>query len=54
MPRRLGAIIPYNGHADYASQVFDPRMPSLSSFCAVENPFMPRSMMKAEMPRAPA
>ena len=29
-------------------------MPSLSSFCAVENPFMPFSMMKAVMPRDPA
>ena len=29
-------------------------MPSLSSFCAVENPFMPFSMMKAVMPRGPA
>ena len=32
----------------------EPRMPSLSSFCAVENPFMPFSMMKAVMPRGPA
>lgn len=29
-------------------------MPSLSSFCAVENPGMPFSTMKAVMPRAPA
>ena len=37
-----------------SSQVSEPRMPSLSSFCAVENPFMPFSMMKAVMPRGPA
>ena len=29
-------------------------MPSLSSFWAVENPFIPFSTMKAEMPRGPA
>ena len=37
-----------------SSQVFDPRMPSLSSFCAVEKPFMPFSTMKAVMQREPA
>ncbi len=36
-----------------SSQVFDPRMPSLSSFCEVENPPNPRSTRKAVMPRAP-
>ncbi len=29
-------------------------MPSLSSFCAVEKPFMPFSIRKAVMPRGPA
>ena len=29
-------------------------MPSLSSFCAVEKPFMPFSMRNAVMPRGPA
>src|SRR5258705_10563841 len=29
-------------------------MPSLSSFCAVENPFMPFSIIKAVMPLEPA
>jgi len=29
-------------------------MPSLSSFCAVENPFVPFSIRNAVMPRAPA
>ena len=29
-------------------------MPSLSSFCAVENPFMPFSTMKAVMHLLPA
>ncbi len=28
-------------------------MPSLSSFCAVENPFMPFSIRNAVMPRGP-
>ena len=37
-----------------SSQVFEPRMPSLSSFCAVEKPGKPFSMMKAVMPRDPA
>ena len=37
-----------------SSQVFEPRMPSLSSFCAVENPFMPFSIRNAVMPRGPA
>ena len=32
----------------------EPRMPSLSSFCAVENPFIPFSMRKAVIPRGPA
>lgn len=32
----------------------DPRMPSLSSFCAVVKPGMPRSTMKAVMPWGPA
>ena len=36
------------------SQVLEPRMPSLSSFCAVEKPFMPRSIRKAVMQRLPA
>src|SRR6476620_7220293 len=37
-----------------SSQVLDPRMPSLSSFCAVLNPFMPFSTMKAVMHLLPA
>ena len=37
-----------------SSQVLDPRMPSLSSFCAVEKPFMPFSTMNAVMQRLPA
>ena len=37
-----------------SSQVFDPRMPSLSSFWAVEKPGMPCSIRKAVMPRLPA
>src|SRR5690606_3738712 len=37
-----------------SSQVLEPRMPSLSSFCAVEKPRMPRSTMKAVMQRLPA
>jgi hypothetical protein len=37
-----------------SSQVFEPRMPSLSSFCAVLKPFMPFSTMKAVMQRLPA
>ena len=36
------------------SPVWLPRMPSLSSFCAVEKPFMPFSTMKAVTPRAPS
>jgi len=36
-----------------SSQVFEPRMPSLSSFCAVEKPFMPFSTRNAVMPRSP-
>src|SRR6266568_2946588 len=34
-----------------SSQVFEPRMPSLSSFCAVVNPSQPFSTMNAVMPR---
>ena len=34
-----------------SSQVFEPRMPSLSSFWAVEKPGKPFSTMKAVMPR---
>ncbi len=37
-----------------SSQVLEPRMPSLSSFCAVENPRMPFSTRNAVMPRGPA
>ena len=37
-----------------SSQVLEPRMPSLSSFCAVENPFMPFSTMKAVMHLLPS
>src|SRR5688500_18632001 len=37
-----------------SSQVLEPRMPSLSSFCAVEKPFMPFSTMKAVMHLEPA
>ncbi len=37
-----------------SSPVWLPRMPSLSSFCAVEKPFMPFSTMKAVTPRAPS
>ena len=37
-----------------AALVVDPRIPNLSSFCAVENPFMPFSIRKAVMPRGPA
>ena len=37
-----------------SSQVSEPRMPSLSSFCAVENPLKPFSIRNAVMPRAPA
>ncbi len=37
-----------------SSQVLEPRMPSLSSFCAVEKPFMPFSTRKAVMQRLPA
>ena len=37
-----------------SSQVLEPRMPSLSSFWAVEKPGMPFSMMKAVMPLEPA
>ena len=37
-----------------SSQVFEPRMPSLSSFCAVENPGSPFSIRNAVMPRGPA
>ena len=33
-----------------SSQVFEPRMPSLSSFCAVEKPFIPFSTRNAVMP----
>ena len=33
-----------------SSTGLEPRMPNLSSFCAEEKPFMPRSMMKAVMP----
>ena len=36
-----------------SSQVSEPRMPSLSSFCAVENPFMPFSTRKAVIAREP-
>ncbi|MNF07861.1 hypothetical protein D3C80_2081300 [compost metagenome] len=37
-----------------SSPVCEPRMPSLSSFCATEKPFMPFSTIKAVMPRAPS
>ena len=37
-----------------SSHVFEPRMPSLSSFCAVEKPFMPFSIRNAVMPFGPA
>ena len=37
-----------------SSQVLEPRMPSLSSFCAVEKPGMPFSTMKAVMHLLPA
>src|SRR3972149_5105804 len=37
-----------------SSQVLEPRMPNLSSFCAVEKPGKPFSMRKAVMPRDPA
>ena len=37
-----------------SSQVFEPRMPSLSSFCAVEKPGNRFSTRKAVMPLAPA
>ncbi len=37
-----------------SSQVSDPRIPSLSSFWAVEYPGKSFSTMKAVMPRAPA
>ena len=37
-----------------SSQVFEPRMPSLSSFCAVEKPGMPFSIRNAVMPFGPA
>src|SRR6478609_5168976 len=37
-----------------SSQVLEPRMPNLSSFCAVLKPFMPRSTMNAVMQREPA
>jgi len=37
-----------------SSPVCEPRMPSLSSFCATEKPFMPFSTMNAVMPRAPS
>jgi hypothetical protein len=37
-----------------SSQVPEPRMPSLSSFCAVLKPCVPRSRMKVLMPRGPA
>ncbi len=36
-----------------SSPVSEPRMPSLSSFCATEKPLKPFSMMKAEIPREP-
>ncbi len=41
------------GHATHA-QVLEPRMPSLSSFCAVEKPLKPCSTRNAVIPRAPA
>ena len=34
-----------------SSQVLDPRIPSLSSFGLVENPFIPFSMMNVVIPR---
>lgn len=37
-----------------SSPVCEPRMPSLSSFCAMEKPFMPFSIRKAVTPRAPS
>ena len=37
-----------------SSQVLEPRMPSLSSFCAVEKPRMPFSIRNAVMPFGPA
>src|SRR5204862_7313353 len=37
-----------------SSAVSEPRMPILSSFCAVENPFIPFSIRNAEIPRGPA
>ena len=37
-----------------SSLVDEPRMPSLSSFCALEKPLLPFSTMKAVIPRAPA
>jgi hypothetical protein len=37
-----------------SSPVWLPRMPSLSSFCAMEKPFMPFSIRKAVTPRAPS
>ena len=37
-----------------SSPVCEPRMPSLSSFCAIEKPFMPFSIRKAVTPRAPS
>ena len=37
-----------------SSLVDEPRMPSLSSFCADEKPAQPFSTMNAVMPRGPA
>ena len=37
-----------------SSQVFEPRIPSLSSFCAVEKPGIPFSTRNAVSPRVPA
>ena len=37
-----------------SSQALEPRIPSLSSFCAVEKPLNPFSITKAVMPRGPA
>ena len=37
-----------------SSPVSEPRMPSLSSFCAIEKPLKSFSTRKAVMPRGPA